>query len=910
MSYKINKTDGSLLVEIIDSEIDRSSTDLTLIGKNVSSYGEYINENFVKLLENFSSTSEPSNPITGQIWFDLSENRLKVYDGNGFRIGTGPVLAGTAPLTPNQGDFWIDTKEKQLYFYDSALNRYAASKIWKESQGKSGFEVETIADTSGNPKTITKLYNAGGANLLAIFSHHPEFEPSPAQVGFTTIKPGINTSSAINGFKLYGTATKADGLVDALGNLKTAEDFLTTTVDSTIIGNTNDANFPALTIAKLVPLLLGTGGETELEVGPYTAGSPTGNNNRTIIRSNYIDQDFKIVTRPNGTFADALVINGQTNSIGIFNSNPTAALDVTGNVKISGDLTVNGATTTINSTTLSVDDINIVLGATNSPTDTTANTGGITLKGTTDKTFAWDLTSQSWKSSENLNLQSGKSFKINNVDVLTSTALGANITSAPGLTTLGTLTSLNIGNTVITSGTISTTAGPLVINTAGTSDIYVSNSKITGLADPDPNIDTDAVNVKYVNATLPKFWSIVSDVDSPYQAVTNDRLFIRTIDGSVIVTLPANPSVGDTIRFLDYDSTFDTNPLIIVRARTYNESNPAALAGNSIGSTLGTWTNVPTIANTGTGSGLILEITTTANATYTSSNTTITVVQPGLGYETGDTVKVLGTDLGGTSPGNDMVITLTLAPILNDDADLIVSSSDAAFGLMYASDAGWKYVDTFQLPPTIAATAFIGNLTGNVTGNVTGDVNGNVTGDVLGDVTGDVNGNVYGDLTGTILTALQPNITTLGTLTGLSVSSAINADVIGNLTGNVNGDSLTATSDLTLESLADNVKIISGSNGLRFSAYDNTGTQEQYVLSVTPGTASGNRSTTLLFGDVVVANQTASNVNGSSFRLPSYTTSELAARTMSFLNYGEIVYNTDAGKMQAYVSPGTWVDLH
>ena len=74
MTYKINKTDGSLLTEIIDSAIDTTATDLALIGKNVTGYGEYLNENFVKLLENFASTSEPNNPITGQIWFDVSEN--------------------------------------------------------------------------------------------------------------------------------------------------------------------------------------------------------------------------------------------------------------------------------------------------------------------------------------------------------------------------------------------------------------------------------------------------------------------------------------------------------------------------------------------------------------------------------------------------------------------------------------------------------------------------------------------------------------------------------------------------------------------------------------------------------------------------------------------------------------------
>lgn len=88
---------------------------------------------------------------------------------------------------------------------------------------------------------------------------------------------------------------------------------------------------------------------------------------------------------------------------------------------LSGNLTVNGTTTTINSTTLSVDDKNIVLADIASPTDTSADGGGITLKGDTDKTINWVNATNSWTSSENVDLATGKSFKINNTDVLTST---------------------------------------------------------------------------------------------------------------------------------------------------------------------------------------------------------------------------------------------------------------------------------------------------------------------------------------------------------------------------------------------------------------------------------------------------------------------------------------------------------
>lgn len=108
------------------------------------------------------------------------------------------------------------------------------------------------------------------------------------------------------------------------------------------------------------------------------------------------------------------------------------------NVIVSGDLTVNGTTTTINSTTISVDDKNIELGSIASPSDVTADGGGITLKGTTDKTFNWVDATDAWTASEHLNLLTGKSFFINGTNVLSSTALGAGVTSS-SLTSVGTI---------------------------------------------------------------------------------------------------------------------------------------------------------------------------------------------------------------------------------------------------------------------------------------------------------------------------------------------------------------------------------------------------------------------------------------------------------------------------------------
>ena len=113
---------------------------------------------------------------------------------------------------------------------------------------------------------------------------------------------------------------------------------------------------------------------------------------------------------------------------------------VTQNLVITGNLTVNGTTTTVNSTEMSIDDKNILLGATSSPTDAAASGGGITLKGSSDKTFNWIDSTDSWTSSENLELATGKVLRIDGVSVVSKTGLGSTVVSS-SLTSVGTLTS-------------------------------------------------------------------------------------------------------------------------------------------------------------------------------------------------------------------------------------------------------------------------------------------------------------------------------------------------------------------------------------------------------------------------------------------------------------------------------------
>ena len=142
-----------------------------------------------------------------------------------------------------------------------------------------------------------------------------------------------------------------------------------------------------------------------------------------------------------------------------------ADVEIIKNLVVDGNLTIQGNTTTLNTTTLQVEDKNIEIGKVSSPTDNTANGGGITLLGTTNKTIVWDSVNSNWTSSEHWNIASGKTYKINGTTVLSHNTLGSNVTTS-SLTTVGT----------ITTGTWQGT--PIAVNQGGTGQTSYINGQL------------------------------------------------------------------------------------------------------------------------------------------------------------------------------------------------------------------------------------------------------------------------------------------------------------------------------------------------------------------------------------------------------------------------------------------------
>lgn len=222
MPYNLYKTNGLKFVTIDDASLN-NTTNLTFVGKNYAGYGEIVNENFLKLLENFSNTEEPNKPILGQLWFDSSTKRLSVYDGKKFKGISHIQIKSGIPDSPVEGELWWDTSTKQLKAYNGTEYKLigplssAARSSWdfteELQQGdlsntsvpviKAKIGTNNIAVISKNnftPRSTSDLTTIGNAN--------ESFEV--IKKGITLVgSDGITGSSKDAGVYFWGTAAES-----------------------------------------------------------------------------------------------------------------------------------------------------------------------------------------------------------------------------------------------------------------------------------------------------------------------------------------------------------------------------------------------------------------------------------------------------------------------------------------------------------------------------------------------------------------------------------------------------------------------------------------------------------------------------------------------------------------------------
>jgi hypothetical protein len=330
VSYRLNRTDGALLVDLTDGILDTATTDLTLIGKNYKGFGEFLNENFIALLENFASTSQPTNPMVGQLWYDKQDNRLKIYDGATFRSATGSVVSSTRPSNLTTGDLWIDNENNKLYIWDGT-DLTLVGPEYSAGQGKSGFEVSSQLDSTDVQRTILKLFLGG--TLVGIYSPETFYIlPEDAIAGYPLIvgdalnrqllEKGFNVVSA--DFLYRGTATSAKGLIDDAGVIRSANNFIPTDANGATTGSLKIKNSAGLSVGV---------GETEYSILKVAGTTVT-------LETQQSNSDFAIKVRSGSSFLPAMYVDTSESRVGIWNSNPSYSLDVTGTGRFSSNLTV------------------------------------------------------------------------------------------------------------------------------------------------------------------------------------------------------------------------------------------------------------------------------------------------------------------------------------------------------------------------------------------------------------------------------------------------------------------------------------------------------------------------------------------------------------------------------------------
>ena len=312
MAYTINKTDGTVVTTITDGTVD-NTTSLQLFGKSFSGFGEGLNENLVKLLENAASTSAPTSPLRGELWFDTNTAQLKVYDGSAFKPTGAAKSQASAPTSASAGDLWHNSTDDQLYVYTGSAF-VLVGPVYTAGQTLSGWKIETLASAGGD-KVVSSMYV--GNTRVAILSKET-FTPSVSQSGFAEIKAGFTLNSTLSAV-FEGTNTQAAN-IDVSGTSNTSATVIAG--GNFLRADANDTTTGSLTVDNDTGVVVGDAQELTISVS---------SNDVTIAQTSQ-DKDLKFTVNDGGSTKTPLTLTGADGGV-----------DITGDVTITGNLNVSGA---------------------------------------------------------------------------------------------------------------------------------------------------------------------------------------------------------------------------------------------------------------------------------------------------------------------------------------------------------------------------------------------------------------------------------------------------------------------------------------------------------------------------------------------------------------------------------------
>ena len=457
MAYTINKTDGSVVTTITDGTVD-NTTSLQLFGKSYSGFGEALNENLVKLLENAASTAAPTAPLKGELWFDTTTNQIKVYDGTSFKPTGGAKSSTSLPTSPSAGDLWLDATNDQVFVYTGDSRSHQVHDEWElvgpaftAGQTESGWKIETLASSGGN-KVVSSMY-AGGTRV-AILSKET-FTPSASQAGFATVKAGLTLNSTL-GAVFEGSTTEASSIdVSSTSN-----------ISATVIAGGNflrsdaaDTTTGALTVDNDTGVIIGDSQELTISVS---------SNNVTVAQTS-LDKDLSFTINDGGVTKTPLAFTGASGNIAL-----------TGDVTITGNLNISGEYNSSTSNVSTYDDAFIKVNSGNSEVD-----AGLIVdtSDTDDARMFYDVSENYWSAGENQSYSqvirladAVEDGDANKGKVLKTTAGGNVKATSMTLGAVGSITYTDTSNTnVPTIGAVATLS-----NQWGGSQKTVSTSNPTG----------------------------------------------------------------------------------------------------------------------------------------------------------------------------------------------------------------------------------------------------------------------------------------------------------------------------------------------------------------------------------------------------------------------------------------------